>query len=510
MKNTGIPIRSRHCFALLTEKVTLEFLKSHLWKAADILRGSLDAYEFRQPIMTLLFLKRLNDRFEENVEELISKGKSEKEAKREFHHDFYISDNARWSKLASVRSRVGEHIDKICKLIERENKDLEGVLTNTKYADPKKYPDNELAELISHFNSPRLRNSDLEKEDIFGDAYEYLLEKFADATKKSGGEFFTPREVVKLLVNIMHPEEKMKICDPTCGSGGMLIVSRRYVEKHKGNPRNLVLEGQESNYGNLAMCKMNMVLHGIVDFNIEYGDTLSNPKLTDNNGLKTYDRVLANFPFSMDWDSKGAGKDSFNRYRFGIPPATGKADFAFIQHMYAQLNDQGQAAIICSQGVLFRGGIEAKIREGMIAEDAIEAIIALPQKIFFGTGIPTCVLILNKNKSKSRKNKIIFIYGAKDYQEGKNRNILRDEDISKIVKAFEDLRNVGRYCHVADLKDLTENEYNLNVPRYVDISEPEEEIDIQTVINELNKLDKERNDLELKTKHDLKELGFTV
>ena len=510
MKNTGISIRRRHCFALLVEKVTLEFLKSHLWKAADILRGSLDAYEFRQPIMTLLFLKRLNDRFEENVEELISKGKSEKEAKREFHHDFYIPDNARWSKLAGVRSRVGEHIDKICKLIEGENKDLEGVLTNTKYADPKKYPDNELAELISHFNSPRLRNSDLEKEDIFGDAYEYLLEKFADATKKSGGEFFTPREVVKLLVNITHPEEKMKICDPTCGSGGMLIVSRRYVEKHKGDPRNLILEGQESNYGNLAMCKMNMVLHGIVDFNIEYGDTLSNPELTDNNGLKTYDRVLANFPFSMDWDNKGAGKDSFNRYRFGIPPATGKADFAFIQHMYAQLNDQGQAAIICSQGVLFRGGIEAKIREGMIAENAIEAIIALPQKIFFGTGIPTCVLILNKNKLKSRKNKIIFIYGAKDYQEGKNRNILRDEDISKIVKAFEDFRDVDRYCHVADLKDLTENEYNLNVPRYVDISEPEEEIDIQDAYDEVKRAYTEQEKLRKQVEVDLKGLNIKL
>ena len=290
----------------------------------------------------------------------------------------------------------------------------------------------------------------------------------------------------------------------------MLIVSRRYVEKHKGDPRNLILEGQESNYGNLAMCKMNMVLHGIVDFNIEYGDTLSNPELTDNNGLKTYDRVLANFPFSMDWDNKGAGKDSFNRYRFGIPPATGKADFAFIQHMYAQLNDQGQAAIICSQGVLFRGGIEAKIREGMIAENAIEAIIALPQKIFFGTGIPTCVLILNKNKLKSRKNKIIFIYGAKDYQEGKNRNILRDEDISKIVKAFEDFRDVDRYCHVADLKDLTENEYNLNVPRYVDISEPEEEIDIQDAYDEVKRAYTEQEKLRKQVEVDLKGLNIKL
>ncbi len=500
---------------ILSDKVTLEFLKGHLWKAADILRGSLDASEYRQPVMTLLFLKRLNDRFEENVEILINKGKSEKEAKKEFNHDFYVPDDARWEKLAGVRSKVGEEIDKICKLIEEANSkneknSLEGVLTNTKYADPKKYPDNELAELVAHFNSPRLRNSDLEKEDIFGDAYEYLLEKFADATKKSGGEFFTPREVVKLLVNITHPKEKMKICDPTCGSGGMLIVSRRYVEKHKGNPRDLVLEGQESNYGNLAMCKMNMVLHGIVDFNITYGDTLANPQLIEGGRLKTYDRVLANFPFSMDWDNKGAEKDPYNRFRFGVPPAKDKADFAFIQHMYAQLNEKGQAAIVCSQGVLFRGGVEQKIREGLIAEDAIEAIIALPQKLFFGTGIPACVLILNKNKPKDRKDKIIFIYGAKDYKEGKNRNKLRDEDIEKIVKAFDDFKDIDRYCHIADLEELKENEYNLNVPRYVDISEPEEQIDIQTAYDELKKSYTEQEKLKKLVEADLKELNIKI
>ena len=495
---------------LLSDKVTLEFLKGHLWKAADILRGSLDASDYRQPVMTLLFLKRLNDRFEENVEELIKKGKSKKEAEKEFNHDFYVPDDARWEKLAGVRSKVGEKIDSLCKLIEEKNPKLEGVLTNTKYADPKKYPDNELADLISHFNSPRLRNSDLEKEDIFGDAYEYLLEKFADATKKSGGEFFTPREVVKLLVNITHPKEKMKICDPTCGSGGMLIVSRRYVEKHKGNPRDLILDGQESNYGNLAMCKMNMVLHGIVDFNITYGDTLANPQLIEGGKLKTYDRVLANFPFSMNWDNKGAEKDPYNRFRFGVPPAKDKADFAFIQHMYAQLNDKGQAAIVCSQGVLFRGSVEQKIREGLIVEDAIEAIIAIPANLFFGTGIPACVMVLNKNKPKERKDKIIFIYGAKDYKEGKNRNTIRDEDIEKIVKAFDDFKDIDKYCHIADLEELKENEYNLNVPRYVDISEPEEEIDIQATINELKKLDKDRDELELKVKQDLKELGFKV
>ena len=492
------------------QKVTLEFLKSHLWKAADILRGSLDASEYRQPVMTLLFLKRLNDRFEENLENLRKEGKTEKQSFQDFRHDFFVPPEARWSVLSETRKKVGEKIDEICRIIEKTNPKLDGVLTNTKYSDVRKYPDDELARLISHFNEPSLRNSNLEKEDIFGDAYEYLLEQFADATKKSGGEFFTPREVVKLLVNLVEPKEGMKICDPTCGSGGMLIISRRYVEKHGGNSRNLILDGQESNYGNLAMCKMNMVLHGISDFNIEYGDVLSNPKLVEGGKLKTYDIVLANFPFSMDWDNKGAEKDPYGRFKFGIPTSTGKADFAFIQHMFSQLNEKGEAAIICSQGVLFRGGEEGKIREGMIKADIIEAIIAIPPALFFGTGIPACVLILNKNKPAKRKNKIVFIYAAKDYLEGKNRNKLRDSDIEKIVSAFKKFEDIDSYCHVAEREELEENEFNLNVPRYVDISEPEEEIDIQKTVDELKKLEKEREEIEDKVKKDLKELGIKI
>ena len=492
------------------KKVTLDFLKSHLWRASDILRGSLDASEYRQPVMTLLFIKRLNDRFEENVEVLIRKGKSKKEANQDFRHNFFVPEDARWQELTRIRQRVGEKIDEICSKIEKTNPKLEGVLTNTKYSDPRKYPDDQLANLVSHFNEPRLRNSDLEKEDIFGDAYEYLLEQFADATKKKGGEFFTPREVVSLLVNLVCPKEGMTICDPTCGSGGMLIVSRKHVEEQKGNPINLVLDGQESNYGNLGMCKMNMVLHGITDFAIEYGDVLSKPQHVEGGRLKAYDRVLANFPFSMDWDNSGAENDSYSRFRFGVPPAKDKADFAFIQHMLAQLNEKGQAAIICSQGVLFRGSVEAKIRKGMIEEDVIEGIIALPEKLFFGTGIPACILVLNRKKPAKRKNKIIFIYGAKEYLKGKNRNKLRDEDIKKIAKHFRNFKDVDRYCHVANLEELEENEYNLNVPRYVDISEPEEEIDIQETMNELKKLDSERNDLEQKIKQYIKELGFKV
>ena len=265
-----------------------------------------------------------------------------------------------------------------------------------------------------------------------------MLEQFADETKKSGGNFFTPKEIVRLLVNLVEPKESMSICDPTCGSGGMLIESMKYVAQHGGNPRNLVLEGQEANYGTLGMCKMNMVLHGVLDFKIEYGDTLSNPKLVEGGKLKTYDKVLANFPFSMDWDNKIAARDPYNRFRFGIPPEKDKADFAFIQHMFSSLSSSGQAAIICSQGVLFRGNEEEDIRKKMIEEDIIEGVIALPPKLFYGTGIPGCVLILNRKKPKNRKAKIILIYAARDYEEGKVRNKLRDSDIEKIVSAFRD------------------------------------------------------------------------
>lgn len=494
----------------MSEKVTLDSLKSHWMRACDILRGSLDASEYRQPIMTVLFLRRLNDRFNENFERLISKGKSEKEAEQSFRHPFFIPKDARWPELSKARKKVGEKIDRICREIEKANTPLQGVLTNTKYSDPRKHPDDKLIKLISHFNEKRLRDADLEKGDIFGDAYEYLLEQFADEIKNKGGEFFTPREVVNLLVNLMCPKEGMKICDPTCGSGGMLIVARKHIEKNGGDPRDLSLEGQESNYGNLAMCKMNMVLHEIEDFTIEYGDVLAKPQLVKGGKLKTYDRVLANFPFSMNWNSKGAGNDPYNRFRFGIPPEKGKADFAFIQHMLAQLNDRGQAAIICSQGVLFRGSTEAKIRQGMVDEDVIEGIIALPQKLFFGTSIPACVLILNRAKPIKRKGKIIFIHGAKEYQEGKNRNRLRDKDIEKITRHFQTFNDVDRYAHIANAEEIRENAYNLNVPRYVDTSDPEESIDIQKEYNDLKKIHKEKDVLRKQVERNVDELGIKI
>jgi type I restriction enzyme M protein len=255
---------------------------------------------------------------------------------------------------------------------------------------------------------------------------------------------------------------------------------------------------------------MNMVLHGVLDFKIEYGDTLSNPKLVEGGKLKTYDRVLANFPFSMDWDNKIAARDPYNRFRFGIPPEKDKADFAFIQHMFSSLNRRGQAAIICSQGILFRGGDEEDIRKNMIREDIIEGIIALPPKLFYGTGIPGCVLILNRNKSESRRNKIILIYAARDFEEGKVRNKLRSSDLQRIISSFREYKDIKGYCHIAEFEELSQNDFNLNVPRYVDISELEEEVDVQKTIEDLKKLDRERHEIELQVNNNLKELGFKV
>ena len=502
----------------MSEKVTLEALKSHLWKAADILRGSLDAQEYRQPVMTILFLKRLNDLFEENVEKLVKEGNSQKKAEQKFRHKFFVPETARWNVLADAPSNLGEIIDNVCRDIEKEVPKLEGVLTNTKYNDKRKYPDDKLRKLIAHFNELSLKNQNLEKEDIFGDAYEYLLETFADETKKKGGEFFTPREIVQLLVNITKPQEGMKISDPTCGSGGMLVLSRKYVKDHGGNIEDLVLDGQESNYGNFGMCKMNLVLHGMENFRIKFGDTLVEPKLVEGGALRKYDRVLANFPFSMDWDNSTASKDPWNRFAYGIAPAKDKADYAFILHMLSSLNEKGQACIICSQGVLFRGGEEGKIRKNMIVGskennlqgDVIEGIIALPQKMFWGTSIPACILVLNKHKSAKRKNKIIFIYGAKDFEEGKNRNKLRKEDITKIVSAFDKFEDIDKYCHIADIAELEENEFNLNVPRYVDISEPEEQIDIQEAYDNLKKTYSEQDKLKKLVEADLKELNIKL
>jgi type I restriction enzyme M protein len=493
------------------KKTNFKDLSDAILNASVTLRKSLNASENYKLILALLFIKRLNDTFEEDVKKSMDSGMSETDARKPRRHDAPVPPEAQWKVenkqgvvtggLMSESKNVGAALIKVCQAIENSKEILADTMNYSEFNNKKKYPDDTLRDLIHDFDNINLSNDSLENPDVLGDAYEYLLETFADETKKKGGQFYTPREVVQLLVQLMEPEINHRVCDPTCGSGGMLIHSRIYAQKHlKGNEkiRNMTLHGQESNPDTVSMCKMNMVLHEITDPRIVHGDVLENPKLIDGSELIKYDRILANFPFSEDWKPSGKDKDSFNRFNYGLPPGKKKADFAFIQHMIASLNENGKAAIISGQGTLFRGSSEEEIRKKMIFGDTennlqgdiIEGIIELPPALFYGTTIPGCIYILNKNKPKERKNKIIFIHAARDghFANLPARNKLRIEDIEEIVTAIKNYKDVYGFCHIADLDEIEENESNLNVPRYVDISIPEKLVDVSITIEKINTL----------------------
>ncbi len=494
------------------EKVNLESLKSHLWKSADILRGHIDAADYKNYIFGLLFLKRISDVYEEEAEKIMQKTGDKKLAYEDpDYHDFSVPKKARWDHLKSLTQDIGSAINKANDALEEENPEsLEGVLSAVDFNDKDRLPDHILSQLINHFSKIRLRNADLEKPDILGDAYEYLIAQFASSAGKKGGEFYTPKEVVELLVDILDPTEKMRICDPACGSGGMLIQSVYHLKNKKQNPKNISLYGQEINVGTWAICKMNLLLHGLQNAQIKRCDTLRDPQLLIKGQLMKFDVVIANPPFSLkNWGYEQAQNDSYKRFRFGVPPK-GYADYAFVQHMIATVSPTGKVGVVLPHGALFRGGAEGRIRKGIIEEDFLEAVIGLPPKLFYGTGIPACLFIINKNKPKQRKGKVFFLYGANDYLEGKKQNKLRNQDIDKIVDAFREYKTVQKYCRPVTLDEVRENEYNLNITRYIDITEEEEKIDIQKAINELNELKKEYSKIENKVFNYLKELNYKV
>lgn len=493
------------------EKLTLEALSSHLWESANILRGSIDASDYKNYIFGLLFLKRLSDVFDEEAEKLLKEGKNKKIALEDpDEHEFFVSPKAHWNHLTGLTHNLGDAINKANDLLEEHNRVLEGVLSATDFNDKDRLPDSTLTKLIVHFSKIRLRNGDLAEPDMLGRAYEYLIAQFADDAGKKGGEFYTPKEVVTLLVEILDPQEGMYVCDPACGSGGMLVQTVYHLKSLRQNTKDIVLHGQERNIGTWAICKMNMLLHGISGARIEKGDTIREPKLSQKGKLIEYDTVIANPPFSLkNWGVESAESDSFGRFKYGIPPQS-YGDFAFVQHMIATLKPTGRAGIVLPHGVLFRGGAEGKIRQGILEEDMVEAVIGLPSNLFYGASIPACLLILNKKKPAQRKGKVFFLYGAKDFLQLKNQNKLRSEDIEKIVKAYRSYETTDKYCRPVTLDEIRRNDYNLNIPRYINITEEEVIIDVQQTINELAKLKKERTQAEEKVNGYLKELGYKV
>ncbi|MBX4928705.1 type I restriction-modification system subunit M [Rhizobium binae] len=529
-------------------KLTLDELYNHLWRSADILRGSIDSSDYKIYIFGFLFLKRLSDRFEEEAQECIRNGLSPEIAYSDpDEHEFFVPERARWSELRKLTTGIGDQLNKACEAIEDTNPVIAGVLVNIDFNSESKLGEAKekeslLGRLIDHFSRINLSNASLSEPDMLGRAYEYLIDKFADDAGKKGGEFYTPHHVVRLIVELLDPKPGMRISDPTCGSGGMLIESARHIAdiegKRLGQPVNVTLHGQEKNLGTWAIAKMNLLLHGLRDARIEKGDTIRNPRLLDGDGnLILYDRVIANPPFSLDnWgadDVSGENeRQGYNRFSYGIPPKN-MGDLAFVQHMVATLSHGGICGVVMPHGVLFRGSGDGRIREAMLKADLFEAIIGLPENLFAGTGIPATVLILNRDKPKAREGKVLFINAAKEFEERTKKNFLGESNITRVVDAFfawgereafyaraanqseaEYRRSIceptERFMRVVDIDEIRDNDFNLNISRYIDTLEPEKPMDVKAELQKLSAAEKARDEAAARMNALLKEMGYAV
>lgn len=491
--------------------LTLQQLESHLWKSADILRGSVSSVSYKNYIFGLLFLKRTNDVFSEQRELLLEQYGEEvgaQLAELPEQYQFYVPEQARWELIRTKSQDIGAAINIAFEALEDENATLQDVLTPTDFNNKELLTDETLQRLLQHFSQLDLRNSNLFEPDILGRAYEYLIKMFADDAGQKGGEFYTPTEVVELIVKLIKPDEGMRVYDPTCGSGGMLIQSVDYVKAQGGNPQSLSLYGQERNLETWAIAKMNLLLHGLPDHRLVKGDTLRKPGLIEDGEIMLFDRVIANPPFSLkEWGREEAEADEYGRFQYGIPPKS-YGDYAFVQHMLASLNSEGVAGVVMPHGVLFRGGAEGRIRQALLEQDYVEAIIGLPGKLFYGTGIPACIYILNRNKAEERKGKVYIIAAEDGYKEGSNQNSLRDEDITKIIEAFDSGEDIEKFARMVTLEEIKDNDFNLNITRYIDKTEEEEPVDIPAVLGDIATLKKEREENNAKLQGYLQELGL--
>ena len=497
--------------------INQDTINAAVWSACDTFRGTVDPSIYKDYVLTMLFLKYISDVWQDHYEVYAKAHGDHPELITELlkSERFVLPPSANFYALYEARHQPGngERIDKALHAIEETNlTKLRDVFqdisfNSTKLGDEAQKNDI-LRHLLEDFAKPELnlRPSRVGQLDVIGNAYEFLIKNFASTSGKKAGEFYTPPEVSQVMALLVDPQEGDEICDPTCGSGSLLMKCSQLIRQRSGGKK-YALFGQEAIGSTWALAKMNMFLHAEDNHRIEWGDTLRNPKLLDGNSrLKLFDIVVANPPFSLEkWGFENAEADPYKRFRRGVPPRT-KADYAFILHMVETMKPRsGRMAVVVPHGVLFRGAAEGRIRKTLIDENLLETVIGLPEKLFYGTGIPAAILVFRKNK---KDNKVLFIDASRGYQDGKNQNQLRESDLKKIVNAAIDRKNQDKYAYLASVEEIAENDYNLNIPRYVDTFEEEAEIDLMAVRAEREKLKAELALLEERMAGYLKELGY--
>ena len=483
------------------------------WRACDTFRGVVDAENYRNYILVMLFWKYVTDVWRDHRDSYLKEynGDHARVARRLSRERFQLPDGCDFDSIHAQRDKVdiGERMNIALAGIEEANKaKLEGVFREVDFNSESKLGQTRdrnarLKMLLQDFADPRLdlRPSVVGEEDVIGNVYEYLLERFASDAGKKAGEFYTPGQVSKLLAMLLSPQKGDMICDPTCGSGSLLIKVGRQADE-----RNFALFGQEMNGTTHALCRMNMFLHGMDNFRIEWGDTLRNPRLIEGDQLMKFDIVVANPPFSLDkWGYDEASADPFHRYHRGLPPKS-KGDWAFISHMIETAREgTGKIGVVVPHGVLFRGAAEGRIRQKMIESNLLEAVIGLPANLFFGTGIPAAILLFNKGKVHGD---VLFIDASREFKDAKNQSILTDDHLDKIVATHKAFESVEKYAYRATTQELADNDFNLNIPRYVDTFEEEAEIDLNAVKQEIATLESQLAAVKEKMKSRLEEIGL--
>lgn len=505
----------------MTTQLNQDDINKALWAACDTFRGTISADTYKDFILTMLFLKYISDVWQDHYQNYQAEYGDVPELIEEMmkQERFVLPPQANFYHLYERRFEAGngERIDQALHAIEEANgtklKDagksvFQDISFNTDKLGEEKQKNTILRELLEDFAKPELdlKPSRVGTLDIIGNAYEYLIKNFAASGGQKAGEFYTPPEVSDLIAELLDPQIGDSICDPACGSGSLLMKCGRKVQQNHQS-KNYELYGQEAIGSTWSLAKMNMFLHSEDNHRIEWGDTIRNPKLTDKQGkLLKFDIVTANPPFSLDkWGYEEAGQDRFQRFSRGLPPKT-KGDYAFISHMIETLKDDtGRMGVVVPHGVLFRSAAEGKIRQKLIEENLLDAVIGLPEKLFYGTSIPAAILIFRKDKTD---DSVLFIDASQEFKAGKNQNTLTSENIAKIHRTYQARQAVEKYAYLANFAELKENDFNLNIPRYVDTFEAEEKIDLQTVRAERLALQKALVELEEKMAGYLKELGI--